>query len=86
MILIILMFSLKVFRLEKCLSLKKCLSSAFRRTNSSFSNSSQQLGFIISNVCACRIYSLYQGKTKSVYQMDLPVMQVIGKSLQIKDV
>lgn len=78
------MFSLKVFRLEKCLSLKKCLTSAFRRTNSAFSNTSQPLGFIISNVCACRIYGLYQVKTKSVYQTDLPVMQVT-KSLQIED-
>lgn len=31
-------------------------------------------------------YIAYIKGKQSVYQMDLPVMQVIGKSLQIKDV
>lgn len=31
------------------------------------------------------MYGLYQGKTKSVYQIDLLVRQVTDKSLQIED-
>lgn len=36
---------------------------------------------MVRNGCAWWIYGLYQGKTKTVYQIKLPEMEVTDKSL-----